>query len=355
MTILAFGFGCRTTTTVPGAQQRQTPEPPSQLLAFVGETDWTSNASDLYIVDFRSEKIQRIHEGEPRAMDPVWSPDADFIIFSKEAANVLPNRPFGVAHLWRIDPDGSNLKELTVGTGFDLPERFLARDERILFTRQEPKHKTAYFSIRSDGQGLRQELDIQNSFSPDGFWALKGRPISDNEDEHVADYWITSVRNGQSFKLNGLRGQVRYPQWMPDSAKLFVEHEGDAKYRWMTIELPSMKVKPVVIKGHPQIGGLRLSPTGRLIAFSSRGTNKSQFAEWDVYVASPDGSNVRRLPSSCKSLYMIGWSLDEKWIIAGRDEDRSILSLHSVTTNEERTIECHVGVYSPVLAPKAMR
>ena len=104
----------------------------------------------------------------PGAFDPSWSPDDEWIVFEKPVEYSGENGDAGIWHIFKIQPDGTGLVDLSAAGGLDnwaeyLPS-FSNDGENIIFTARygssDPsKTDVDVYIMNEDGGELRQLTD----------------------------------------------------------------------------------------------------------------------------------------------------------------------------------------------------
>jgi len=95
-------------------------------------------------------------------VDPAASPDGRYIVFTSDRT--------GGAHVWRINADGSNLKQLSYGAGESVPQ--VSPDGKwVVYQRNDPRDTV--WKVPSDGGTevrLTENFAQLPTVSPDGRW-----------------------------------------------------------------------------------------------------------------------------------------------------------------------------------------
>ena len=113
------------------------PSPDGSKLAFTA-------LNRLYVMDFPDGKPERVTDQDFTQAHPAWSPDGRHIVF-------VTWRPEG-GHIYRVEPDGDNLKRLTESPGIYSNPAWAYHKDRIVFTRgiaEEYRTSTSGFSSRN--------------------------------------------------------------------------------------------------------------------------------------------------------------------------------------------------------------
>jgi hypothetical protein len=80
--------------------------PQGRYLAFMGAIDGPS--SDLYVFDTLTSEIRRLSSGPNQAVDPVWSPDENWIVHNE----LIFTHGCQIEAVWAAKVDGSEIKRL---------------------------------------------------------------------------------------------------------------------------------------------------------------------------------------------------------------------------------------------------
>ena len=108
-----------TVELVEGTNMAPTASPDGQQIAFTAQ-------GALWVIPVAGGKATRITPFEVEPTAPVWSPDGKVIAFQ----NYTPD---GNWHLWTVNPDGSNIKEVTTGFFDDREPAWLPDSSALVF------------------------------------------------------------------------------------------------------------------------------------------------------------------------------------------------------------------------------
>jgi Tol biopolymer transport system component len=124
--------------------------------------------TDIYVVDVKSRRVRNVTHDERTEYSWSWLPDGRRILFAS-----VPNdrmKP-GPSHIFIIDSDGHNRRQLTSGTG-ELSPTLAPDGRRILFIAQGVRQRGLYV-MQADGTHKKRltqsrESPYEASWSPNG-------------------------------------------------------------------------------------------------------------------------------------------------------------------------------------------
>jgi Tol biopolymer transport system component len=145
-----------------------------------------------------------------------WSPDGGFIVFSADFQND--------SEIYRIDPGGANLQQLTDTSGNNLSPVISPDGERIAFISGRDKNGELYV-MNADGSGQRRLTstavsEYNPAWSPDG-----SRLLMATTDYGAVRSIRVQVMNADGTGLRRLRTRQNYlPRcWLPDGEHILYE------------------------------------------------------------------------------------------------------------------------------------
>ena len=120
-----------------------------------------------------------------RVNEAVASPDGKTVILSVSYESIEQNA--SNAELWRMNIDGSDLKQITTTAGSESNIQWIENGEKIAFLGKDKEtKKTQIFTSKPDGSGLQQLSHVDNGvtcfvISPDGSKVVYGSPVDAQE------------------------------------------------------------------------------------------------------------------------------------------------------------------------------
>ena len=205
---------------------------------------------------------------------PAWSPDGSRLAFTQ----LQPDGTFQIA---TSAPDGTDVKVLTAGAGADNASWF-PDGSLIVFQRQsgsftDPDFHTTLWWMNSDGTNLRQvgdpeAFDIEPKVSPSGSEILFTRLTFEN-DQARQQLVSRSIATGEERVLPAGRS-VEHPSWSPDGRWIAYNISpalGGAAPNDQVMRIPADGSGPaeMLFEGTDDQGGFKpvYSPDGRRILF----------------------------------------------------------------------------------------
>ena len=157
----------------------------------------TGGISDLYILDFDTQKLHRLTNDNYHDADPDWSPDGKSIVFASDRTT---SGGAGKTNLFLIDPATGAIRYLTFGAWKDQTPRWSNKGDRIAFT----SDRSGYYDI------------------------------------YVVD------AAGRGSKVTQLTGGAFDPEWLPDDTGLFFAGFQNLKYQIFQYDLKTAAASDLI-------------------------------------------------------------------------------------------------------------
>jgi Tol biopolymer transport system component len=242
-----------TLTASPTPTLLPTPLGGSEEIVFQSGSDLFS----MYLVNVDGSGLRELLNNSSVAPEPAWSPDGQYLAF---LSNDLIPGAINISHttqnqissqIYIVDADGSNIRQLTQGSGNRSHPTWSPDGKQIAFVSGNPTQGSDIYSIDINGENLD---DLTNS---DGV------------------------------------GHYNYPEWSPDGSRIAYQAQVDTN--WELFSMNTDGSDPIQLTNMPQgqsVSSIHAawSPNSKRIVFASDRTSV-----WDIYVMNRDGSGVQQL------------------------------------------------------------
>jgi dipeptidyl aminopeptidase/acylaminoacyl peptidase len=322
--------------------------------------------TSLWTVPTRGgEEPRRLTSGT-RDSSPRWSPDGKSLAFARSIERDGRPQP---SQIYLLALDGGEARPITdVARGANSPV-WSPDGKQIAFTSNtKPGDTPAAASAPSAPSDVRVITSAVYR-SNGGGW---------NDPERPSHIWVTDVPSGpevaQARQLTAGKYSENGPAWSPDGSRIFfVSNPVDDPY-YLPGDSDLFAVP--VAGGQParvatidgQIGGFRVSPDGKTIAFvgTLNGKPERSYDQSDLFITNVDGSgSPRNLTEKFDSDVNGGiggdqaaprggssrgpiWSADGKWItvVVGERGDANLVRFNVATGNSSWVFETSQAVQS---------
>lgn len=280
--------------------------PPSGKLIFSTEIQYQHHNLFSILVD-GSDLIQ-LTEGQEMDNAPSYSPDGNKVVFSTTRFR----------DGWKLsimDADGNNLKQLTYGFANDFQPRWSPDGSRIVFRSNRDTHKFKYggggdsqlyqlWIIEVDSGEIQRITHDLALFDSDPCWTSDGETVIFTSSDGKRPSTIQKIELTKGTReIIAQDAILDYfgPACSPDGRQIIFTSiktdESGLKIDALTMDIETKIIKRIANYLTPGTG-LKWSPTGEHIAFSSSGYGNN-----DVYVMNADGTGITPLniPNICGS------------------------------------------------------
>jgi Tol biopolymer transport system component len=168
---------------------------------------------DVALIDLATSALRPLTD-DPNMLDgsPAWSPDASRIAFFR-------GPPLGPSHIYVINADGTNLRQLTQGRGSDRNAAWSPDGTRIAFARSGNEGYEVYV-VDADGSNATVVTSVAAESAPSPSWSPDGSRIAldVNGAIHVVSVDGTGLRKLSPELPKGVLDQS--PSWSPDGTQI---------------------------------------------------------------------------------------------------------------------------------------
>lgn len=186
--------------------------------------------------------------------------------------------------IWRVDPDGSNLVQLTNNTVADYVPSISPNGSKIVFVRDG-----SLYTMNADGTGATSLLSASNASYPD--WSPDGSKIAYTEVTYVnfityyGDIKVISSTGQSLITLTASNKHFNHdPSWSPDGNKIIYVGWSDSSQSYDIFHVPSIGgPQKALFPGSESEYSPDYSPDGSKIVFE-RGNN--------IFVINADGTGT---------------------------------------------------------------
>ena len=155
-------------------------------------------SDDVWAIHPDGSGLRRIttHVSPPYWIEPVWSPDGQWIVFEADTEAATETQQRGT--IYKVRTDGTDLTQLTKRNGEDYDDRlpnWSSDGDRILFQRRLPADEVTdgdnwdVYVIDTNGDGLlnvsnaRELFNTDNSWAPSGAWIASSSAFQESGEE----------------------------------------------------------------------------------------------------------------------------------------------------------------------------
>jgi Tol biopolymer transport system component len=264
---------------------------PSDMTATISELDVTPIPTDM-----QGDATPEITQ----VMQPVSG-----IAFAARARNI----PGAGEDIFLMDPDGSNLQNLTQSQGDDREPAWSPDGTKIAFSSNRDGNWEIYV-MNADGSGQTRltnhpEHDGEPSWSPDG-----GSLVFSSNREGGHDLYILNLNNDELFRLTDHPAQENYPDWSPGGTRIVFSSFGGG--REAGIYAINIDRSNITYLAWGPLHYPTWSPEGDKIACDG----EPHDSKFEIYIMDIDGSDMVRLtehPSGAG-----GYNKEPSWSPDGR-------------------------------------
>lgn len=289
---------------------------PTALGGSLGQIAFASDRAggipQIFVVNTDGTDLHQITNMSEGACQPNWSPDGSILVFVSpcRARAEFYDDFYSNSSLYAVNPDGSELRSITVVPGSDFDPAWSPDGERIAFSSERDGQKEIYVLTVDSGAVIRltnSPLGVENtqpSWSPDGTQIVYTVKRLD-----AYQVWMMTATGRDNVQLVR-SGQTLWdylPFWSTDGKTIYFNQRnlGPGRPWLMSIPFEDFAAKSAVRLNLPTpIEDVEFSPDGLWIVFESTNENGNR----DVYYSSVTGGNRTRLTDDSGVDFDPDWS-----------------------------------------------
>ena len=175
--------------------------PDKSKIAFSSTMDGNS---EVYLLDLRSKRINRLTDNKAIDTEPAWSPDGKKILFTSDRS--------GSPQIYEINPINLVKRRITTVGNYNARPSYINKQKIIFVHRDTESFQIASLDLRT------RELEILTSTKNDESPCIapNGNVIIYSTKEGELSYLAgVNISSGVKFKLPAIYSELKEPAWSP--------------------------------------------------------------------------------------------------------------------------------------------
>ncbi|MBV5342021.1 MAG: PD40 domain-containing protein [Deltaproteobacteria bacterium] len=311
-------------------------------------------------------KLTRLTDSAESDLNPRWSPDGTRIVYV--------SGPPGSSHLWVMNSDGSNKRQLTTAAGMQAWPEWSPDSSRLLYWEYNATSKRyAIRSIKSDGSFIITLAETTNVLErpvwrPDGQYTAYAEERDGNW-----DLWVSKSDASKSWRMTSSADMDTSPLWSPDGTKIAYKTAATTGSYNLTeeniISVANGFDAPTIYtwNGPQSIQMSGWSPDGTMIAYTAEAVSGISGKDRISYLVALSevtltGSTAQAANSQVLSAVTLGdrgalFSPDGSMVVFwGWDQSyRAVLWLYDVSSKNVRRLTTEGFDYNPRWSPDSKK
>lgn len=214
---------------------------------------------DIYKVNLSDKQLHRLTDSNDYEGEPIYSPDGKKIAYVREDAKA-------VLHIWVMDSDGNNQRQLTNSPFEDVEPAFTSKSDTVVFTRQGRMSETGiqYFLYSvSLSKGEATRLSPPSIQEDRASFDYKGERHLYSSDGPPPGLWVANKSGKTTFVGEGRL----FPNFSPDGEKIVFVINNTDKPRQLCVMNWDGSSLQTVYETHDYISGCSFSSDSKKLIF----------------------------------------------------------------------------------------
>ena len=261
-----------------------------ESVLFAGNNGSTAEVSHIYVMNPDGSNVRQLTADSASDIFPDFAPDNRKFVFVRAMGT-------GKSELFTANADGTKQTQLTTIGTFVMHPRYSPDGTKIAFVAFSPDNGgDDIYTINADGTGLKR-LTYERGVDQSPAWSPDGQQIAFDSDRTNPGVPFIYLMNADGLNVRLLEGNnigaISQPAWSPDGTRIAVAGPGGAMFVISLVTKTSSPVGPLFTDG--ESGRPTWSEDSQLVLFtSSRGIERT----YEIYSSPPgttDPTKVRRL------------------------------------------------------------